>query len=657
LPESLRRAIVRSVEGENPKQSLAAADAAWAARDTDGLVAHLAAAVRGFTAAGDVRSAAMACVRLGEAMATALGNLPASRAWFARARRLLADLPPCPEQGWAAVGPMGCDVDDPDELAAAAELALDRARHFGDVNLEAKALADAGLADVQRGRIPDGMKRLDEAMALACGPVDNVDVAAKSVCSFFTACYHAADFERAAAWVELLARRGLIGPAPGGPVFLSSHCHSVEATMLVELGRWREAEALLERARAEFAAVMGLPAWHPDIALADLRIRQGRLTDAEALLLGKEEWMQALLPTARLHLARGDHALARRAAARGLRALGVDRLRRIEVLTVLVDAQVGLDDRDAAEAACAELERCTADVGVAPLVARATAARARLALASGDPRRAVALLEGALDELEPQRFPWLRATLLIATARARLACGDEAGAAANARLAAACLEPLDTVLAPGDAALLHRLHAAPRPPQIASLGRRGRQWLLQHAGTTLLVGDTKGMRYLAELVASPGVERHVLDLVDRCDDPDRGRAAPALRRALGDAGPVSDARARRAYRRRAEELRDQIAEAERAGDVDRALTLQAELDAVVRQLAAAFGLGGRDRRAASAAERARLNVTRALRAAIARVGAALPEAGGYLGRRVRTGRYCVYEPSPDDSVRWVFSPD
>ena len=139
----------------------------------------------------------MACVRLGDVLANALGNLTAGRAWFARARRLVEDEPPCIEQGWVAVAAMGCDVDDPAELLAAAELALDRARRFGDVNLETKALADAGLAHVQAGRVAEGMALLDEAMALACGPADDTDAAGKSVCSFFTACYYAADFERA----------------------------------------------------------------------------------------------------------------------------------------------------------------------------------------------------------------------------------------------------------------------------------------------------------------------------------------------------------------------------------------------------------------------------------------------------------------------------
>ena len=131
------------------QRALEQADGAFARFDVEGAVAHLSAAMRGFTAADDRRRAAMTCVRLGDTLANAMGNLTAGRAWFARARRLVEDEPPCLEQGWVAVAAMGCDVDDPAVLLAAAELALDRARRFGDVNLETKALADGGLAHVQ----------------------------------------------------------------------------------------------------------------------------------------------------------------------------------------------------------------------------------------------------------------------------------------------------------------------------------------------------------------------------------------------------------------------------------------------------------------------------------------------------------------------------
>jgi hypothetical protein len=124
------------------------------------------------------------------------------------------------------------------------------------------------------------------------------------------------------------------------------------------------------------------------------------------------------------------------------------------------------------------------------------------------------------------------------------------------------------------------------------------------------------------------------------------------RHRIGDAGAVSDAASRAAYRRRVADLRDEVEDALDAGDDARAERAQSELDALVAELARAFGIGGRDRRAASAAERARLNVTRALRAALAKLVDALPEAGPVLDRRVRTGTFCVYEPAVDDEALW-----
>jgi hypothetical protein len=166
--------------------------------------------------------------------------------------------------------------------------------------------------------------------------------------------------------------------------------------------------------------------------------------------------------------------------------------------------------------------------------------------------------------------------------------------------------------------------------------------------------DTKGLRYLAELLARPGVEQHALDLVDRVEG-----VAPAggvRRRSLGDAGELLDGQARDAYRHRIEELRSQIDDALSEERIDHAEVLRVELDQLVGQLAAAFGLGGRDRRAASAAERARLNVTRALRGAINKMVDAVPHrAAEVLDRRIRTGIYCAYEPA-DAEVRWIVQP-
>jgi len=633
------------------------ADEALVAFDANASAAHLSAAIRMLTAAGDCRRAALVCARLGDLYANALGNGTAARAWFLRATRLIENEPPCIEQGWVAVAAMGCDVDDPTVLLARAELALARARQFGDVNLETKALADGGLACVQAGRVGEGMAMLDEAMALACGPADNVDAAGKSVCSFFTACYFAADFDRAESWADALRRHGLIGQAQGAPLFLSNHCDSVQATALCELGRWGEAEAILKRSIEDFEAGMGMPSWHPAIALAELRIRQGRLAEAEMLLLGKDGHLQALLPAAYLHLARGDHDLARATATRGLRAIGDDRLRAADLLAVLVDTEIAVGDLAAATAACDDLAARAEGLEVSGLRARVVAVRARLLAAAGDMAGAIGTMETALDRLPPTGVPLLRATLLIHLVRLHHRVGNSAAAKVEAARAAAALAGLDVVLHADDVALLERADSPVKSTLngktqlTATLSREDRGWVVASSDVRCRLADTKGLRYVAELVRTPGLERHALDLVDRVEGVALGDLA-IDRRQLGDAGELIDAKARTAYRHRIEALRAEIDDALDRGAEGCAEALQVEIDQLVGQLAQAFGLGGRSRRASSAAERGRLNVTRAIRAATARVTEALPEAGPDLDHRIRTGTYCAYEPDPGDPVRW-----
>lgn len=639
---------------DEAQRLLAKADEAEARLDCDALVAYLSAAVRELTAASQPRRAAMACVRLGQTYENALGNLTAARAWFARAARVIEGEPPCIEQGWVAIAAMGCDVDDPATLLAGAELALERARRFGDVNLETKALADAGLAHVQAGRTTQGMALLDEAMALACGPANDSGAAAKSVCSFFTACYYAADFERASSWTRPLQQHGLLGTSGGKQVFLSSHCDSVQATLLMELGRWGEAEAMLLHAIEAFEAAVPFPAWHPAIALADLRVRQGRLQEAEALLLGKDLAMQALLPAARLHLALGDALLARAAAQRGLRVLGSDRLRSIELLIVTVDAALRLGDRDAATFAAAELTERAQGLAVPSLEARAALVRAKLATLRAEHQAALALLEGCVARLDAAQTPWLCALLALGLARIYDQLGDRAAATVEARAAGTLLASLDVVLAPDDAALLAQLGSAgssqPSQPVVASLQRGDKWWSVACGNTQLRMADAKGLRYLAELLDSPGTERHALDLVDSIEGVDAEQAID--RRALSGSGAGLDARARAAYRHRIEALRGATVDALERGQLEAAEAAQGELDQLVAELARAFGLGGRERPCGSATEKARLNVTRALRAAIDRISEALPEAGKALDRQIKTGLYCGYFPTKD-AISWV----
>jgi non-specific serine/threonine protein kinase len=131
-----------------------------------------------------------------------------------------------------------------------------------------------------------------------------------------------------------------------------------------------------------------------------------------------------------------------------------------------------------------------------------------------------------------------------------------------------------------------------------------------------------------------------------------GGGGLALRPDLGDAGVLLDASAKDAYKARLAELRAGLEEAEGGNDPLRATKARVELDFLVGELARAVGLGGRDRRAASHAERARLNATRAIRAAVANLARANPLLGRHLVVTIRTGRYCSYTPDPRVPIAW-----
>ncbi len=192
--------------------------------------------------------------------------------------------------------------------------------------------------------------------------------------------------------------------------------------------------------------------------------------------------------------------------------------------------------------------------------------------------------------------------------------------------------------------------------------REGEYWTVCYDGSVVRLKDAKGLRHLARLLANPGREFHATDL--EAADSQATQAAPLgprgrtgggeleVRPDLGDAGELLDATAKAAYKARLEELQAELDEAESFNDAVRASKARQEMDFLVGELARAVGLGGRGRRAASHAERARLNVTRAVRAAMANLARANPSLGQHLSATIRTGGYCSYTPDPRAPIAW-----
>jgi tetratricopeptide (TPR) repeat protein len=128
-------------------------------------------------------------------------------------------------------------------------------------------------------------------------------------------------------------------------------------------------------------------------------------------------------------------------------------------------------------------------------------------------------------------------------------------------------------------------------------------------------------------------------------------AAPETRD-LPPAGEILDPEAKAAYRRRLADLEEDAREAEAWRDAERAARAREEMEFLRQELAGAFGLGGRDRRAASAAERARVNVTRAIKAALVRIREHSPDLHHHLDTAIRTGTFCSYTPDPRVPISW-----
>ena len=189
-------------------------------------------------------------------------------------------------------------------------------------------------------------------------------------------------------------------------------------------------------------------------------------------------------------------------------------------------------------------------------------------------------------------------------------------------------------------------------------------WLRHRA---LRLKDTKGFAYLAHLLRHPGTEFHVLDLVGGMaagtteDEPklrmprgDDERQKAGIT-GLGDAGEMLDEQAKSAYRRRRSELREELEEAKEFGNTERAEKAEAEIDALTSELSRAVGLGGRDRRAGSASDRARQSITKTIKSVLERIAQSDAALGDIFSRCIRTGTFCSYQPDPVSPSVWEFA--
>jgi tetratricopeptide (TPR) repeat protein len=172
----------------------------------------------------------------------------------------------------------------------------------------------------------------------------------------------------------------------------------------------------------------------------------------------------------------------------------------------------------------------------------------------------------------------------------------------------------------------------------------GEVWSLSFAGHTVHLPDAKGLRDLHLLLSRPGMDVPAVRLVD----PAAGEAALAARRMGGDAVLDDEAKAR--YRRRLEQLDEEIDRATELADDARAAKYDRERAALINELKAAAGLAGRDRRLGDEAERARKTVTARIRDTLRKLDQRHPLLAAHLRTAVSTGATCRYQPA--QQITW-----
>jgi tetratricopeptide (TPR) repeat protein len=610
---------------------------------------------------GDPLAAAGAAMRVAMHLLFDTALMAPVRGWLGRAEELLEGQAESPVHAWLSAlrtyeRMLSGDLDS-------ARVSARRAIEIGS-KCEPAACALGRVAEarlrIMDGDVEEGLALLDAVGAtILSGDLDALTTGAV-YCELVCALQGLAQYDVAEEWTEAMERwskMNAIGSMHG-------RCRVHRAEILRLRGSCEEAEREALGACEELRPYLRREMGWPLSELGRIRLRRGDIEGAEQALLAAHRAGWDPQPTlALVHMARGDAATAaasiQDALEHPLRVPSKERppdteLQRAPLLEAQVEIEIAAGNVDRARSAADELNRVATRFQSKALLAGATLARGRVRLAEGDAGDAERLFSEALRIWNEVGAPYEAALARLGLAEALRARGNEQQAALEMQAANAVLEGIESAgmdepVAPGELQ-----GQTERPAAETSLFRReGDYWSVVFEGRTVRVRDLKGIRYLARLLAAPDREFHVLDLVaTESGAAEGGRKAGPPRLALGDAGEILDEQAKKVYRRRLTEIEDDIEEARALADPERVAQADAERDFLVRELSSAVGLGGRDRRAGSASERARAGVTRAIRQGIARIAEHHPELGEHLNRTIRTGTFCAYVPDPRIPTEW-----
>lgn len=115
--------------------------------------------------------------------------------------------------------------------------------------------------------------------------------------------------------------------------------------------------------------------------------------------------------------------------------------------------------------------------------------------------------------------------------------------------------------------------------------------------------------------------------------------------------PASDKKSKGHLDARLEKIKEEKEEAESFQNWDRLEDLEKEEEGILQYLDSNFGLRGKVRKTGSA-NKARLNVQRAINRALEKIEKSLPALGAHLRLSITTGFQCTYRPDGDTPISW-----
>jgi DNA-binding CsgD family transcriptional regulator len=449
-------------EGETAEVLDGLGEALWWLGEPLAAVEHRERAYVAFRRAGEGARAAHTALSVCTTYLANFGNGAAAAGWLARAESAVSGAEAEALQGWFwLMAAYLCP--DGDEACEQLRRAHAVARDIGDVDLELTALSDLGGRLVYGGRVAEGLPMIDQALAgCLAGEGERLETVVWAACTMLGACEVAGDIERAMQWLRVIDEFTDRYACP----FVYATCRTHYSALLLAKGRWAQAERELAAAIRMSGRAGPLPHALAMARLADLRLSQGRVEEAEVLLGDCDDVVIA----AKVALARGQ-ADSAATLLRGCIGPGMGASACASALLLLVEAELAAGRPDAAEAAQEQL----AQLAVSPpptdvAAANAATAAGHVAAARGDTDEACARYRAALRILARLDLPLEAAKVRLALARS-LAGPHPEMAAGEARAALGVFEDAGaTPLADAAAALLRSLGSrgrrAPRRPGV-----------------------------------------------------------------------------------------------------------------------------------------------------------------------------------------------